>query len=196
MRLKYSWALVLLLSGCQLTQPNSSTTPTPETNKSEQTAKQNATKTKSKNKQSLAKDSAKDTPKVLSPQEQEDVWQRIAMQLEMDIPNNKKVDYYRTWYLKHPNHLYTVSKRAAPFLYMITQRIEERGLPMELALLPVVESSFDAFAYSHGSAAGLWQFVPGTGKMMGLEQNYWYDGRRDVAASTDAALDYLVQLNE
>ncbi|MCV5224846.1 transglycosylase SLT domain-containing protein, partial [Escherichia coli] len=67
---------------------------------------------------------------------------------------------------------------------MITQRIEERGLPMELALLPVVESSFDAFAYSHGSAAGLWQFVPGTGKMMGLEQNYWYDGRRDVAAST------------
>ncbi|MDW2127314.1 transglycosylase SLT domain-containing protein, partial [Vibrio sp. 2033] len=122
--------------------------------------------------------------------------QRIAMQLEMDIPNNKKVDYYRTWYLKHPNHLYTVSKRAAPFLYMITQRIEERGLPMELALLPVVESSFDAFAYSHGSAAGLWQFVPGTGKMMGLEQNYWYDGRRDVAASTDAALDYLVQLNE
>ncbi|MDW1632071.1 transglycosylase SLT domain-containing protein, partial [Vibrio sp. Y176] len=69
-------------------------------------------------------------------------------------------------------------------------------LPMELALLPVVESSFDAFAYSHGSAAGLWQFVPGTGKMMGLEQNYWYDGRRDVAASTDAALDYLVQLNE
>lgn len=196
MRLKYSWALVLLLSGCQLTQPNSSTTPTPETNKSEQTAKQNATKTKSKNKQSLAKDSAKDTPKVLSPQEQEDVWQRIAMQLEMDIPNNKKVDYYRTWYLKHPNHLYTVSKRAAPFLYMITQRIEERGLPMELALLPVVESSFDAFAYSHGSAAGLWQFVPGTGKMMGLEQNYWYDGRRDVSASTDAALDYLVQLNE
>ncbi len=195
MRLKYSWALVLLLSGCQLTQPNSSTTPTPETNKSEQTAKQNATKTKSKTNNLWRKILLRIRQSSL-PQEQEDVWQRIAMQLEMDIPNNKKVDYYRTWYLKHPNHLYTVSKRAAPFLYMIAQRIEERGLPMELALLPVVESSFDAFAYSHGSAAGLWQFVPGTGKMMGLEQNYWYDGRRDVAASTDAALDYLVQLNE
>ncbi|MDF5688460.1 transglycosylase SLT domain-containing protein, partial [Vibrio parahaemolyticus] len=163
---------------------------------SEQTAKQNAVKAQPGNKSSLAKKSANDAPKVLSPQEQEDVWQRIAMRLDMDIPNHKKVDYYRTWYLKHPNHLYTVSKRATPFLYMITKRIEERGLPMELALLPVVESSFDAFAYSHGSAAGLWQFVPGTGKMMGLEQNYWYDGRRDVAAATDAALDYLVQLNE
>ncbi|MCQ9050536.1 lytic transglycosylase [Vibrio diabolicus] len=195
MRLKYTWALALLLSGCQLTQSDS-TSSTPETNKSEQTAKQNAAKAQPGNTSSLAKKSANDTPKVLSPQEQEDVWQRIAMQLEMDIPNHKKVDYYRTWYLKHPNHLYTVSKRATPFLYMITKRIEERGLPMELALLPVVESSFDAFAYSHGSAAGLWQFVPGTGKMMGLEQNYWYDGRRDVAAATDAALDYLVQLNE
>ncbi|BDR17420.1 LysM peptidoglycan-binding domain-containing protein [Vibrio sp. STUT-A16] len=195
MRLKYTWALALLLSGCQLTQSDS-TSSTPETNKSEQTAKQNAAKAQPGNTSSLAKKSANDAPKVLSPQEQEDVWQRIAMQLEMDIPNHKKVDYYRTWYLKHPNHLYTVSKRATPFLYMITKRIEERGLPMELALLPVVESSFDAFAYSHGSAAGLWQFVPGTGKMMGLEQNYWYDGRRDVAAATDAALDYLVQLNE
>ncbi len=195
MRLKYTWALALLLSGCQLTQSDS-TSSTPETNKSEQTAKQNAVKAQPGNKSSLAKKSANDAPKVLSPQEQEDVWQRIAMQLDMDIPNHKKVDYYRTWYLKHPNHLYTVSKRATPFLYMITKRIEERGLPMELALLPVVESSFDAFAYSHGSAAGLWQFVPGTGKMMGLEQNYWYDGRRDVAAATDAALDYLVQLNE
>ncbi|HHF3265950.1 lytic transglycosylase [Vibrio alginolyticus] len=195
MRLKYTWALALLLSGCQLTQ-SGSTSSTPETNKSEQTAKQNAVKAQPGNKSSLAKKSANDAPKVLSPQEQEDVWQRIAMQLDMDIPNHKKVDYYRTWYLKHPNHLYTVSKRATPFLYMITKRIEERGLPMELALLPVVESSFDAFAYSHGSAAGLWQFVPGTGKVMGLEQNYWYDGRRDVAAATDAALDYLVQLNE
>ncbi|ALR14877.1 LysM peptidoglycan-binding domain-containing protein [Vibrio natriegens] len=194
MRLKYSLALALLLSGCQMTSPDS-TTSTPETNKSELAAKQKAAKEQAKSKQSLT-DAVKETPKVLSPQEQEDVWQRIAMQLEMDIPHNKKVDYYRTWYLKHPNHLKTVSQRAEPFLYMIAEQIEKRGLPMELALLPVVESSFDAFAYSHGSAAGLWQFVPGTGKMMGLEQNYWYDGRRDVAASTEAALDYLVQLNK
>ncbi|MGY0614066.1 LysM peptidoglycan-binding domain-containing protein [Vibrio sp. FJH11] len=194
MRLKYSMALALLLSGCQMTSPDS-TTATPETNKSELVAKQKAAKEQAKSKQSLTKKTVKDTPKVLSPQEQEDVWQRIAMQLDMDIPNNKTVNYYRTWYLKHPNHLKTVSQRAEPFLYMIAEKIEKRGLPMELALLPVVESSFDAFAYSHGSAAGLWQFVPGTGRMMGLEQNYWYDGRRDVAASTDAALDYLEQLS-
>ncbi len=201
MRLKYSLALALLLSGCQMTSPDSTTKP--ETNKSELAAKQKAAKEQAKSKQSLVttqssakKTVVKDAPKALSPQEQEDVWQRIAMQLEMDIPNNKKVDYYRTWYLKHPNHLKTVSKRAEPFLYMIVEQIEKRGFPMELALLPVVESSFDAFAYSHGSAAGLWQFVPGTGKMMGLKQNYWYDGRRDVTASTEAALDYLEQLNK
>ncbi|MEF1341214.1 transglycosylase SLT domain-containing protein, partial [Vibrio rotiferianus] len=138
----------------------------------------------------------KAAPKVITPQEQQDVWRRIGMQLEMDIPQSKKIDYYRTWYLKHPGHLRTVSQRAEPFLYLITEKIEARNLPLELALLPVVESSFDAFAYSHGSAAGLWQFVPGTGKMMGLEQNFWYDGRRDVDASTDAALEYLVKLNQ
>ncbi|MGR5131416.1 LysM peptidoglycan-binding domain-containing protein [Vibrio alfacsensis] len=193
MRLKYTLALTLLLSGCQLAQPDLTNSPTQETNNPEQVVKQDKAQADSSKKQPVAKETAKPTPKVIAPQDQEDVWQRIAMQLDMDIPDNKKVAYYRTWYLKHPSHLRTVSKRAEPFLYMITKRIEERGLPMELALLPVVESSFDAFAYSHGSAAGLWQFVPGTGKMMGLEQNYWYDGRRDVSASTDAALSYLEQ---
>ncbi|GAM62001.1 membrane-bound lytic murein transglycosylase D precursor [Vibrio ishigakensis] len=137
-----------------------------------------------------------EAPKELTPQEQEDVWKRIGMQLELPVADHKKVEYYRNWYLKHPSHLRTVSKRAEPFLYLITEKIEERNLPLELALLPVVESSFDAFAYSHGSAAGLWQFIPGTGKMYGLEQTYWYDGRRDVEASTDAALNYLTYLSE
>ncbi|ADT86280.1 soluble lytic murein transglycosylase [Vibrio furnissii NCTC 11218] len=123
------------------------------------------------------------------------MWQRIAMQLQLPIPDDKTVDYYRTWYIKHPGHLEIVAKRAEPFLYLITEKIEQRNLPLELALLPIVESSFDAFAYSHGSAAGLWQFVPGTGKMYGLEQNFWYDGRRDVDAATDAALDYLTYLS-
>ncbi|MGL6258178.1 LysM peptidoglycan-binding domain-containing protein [Vibrio sp. WXL210] len=130
---------------------------------------------------------------VITPQSQEDVWQRMAMQFEMEVPDHKTVNYYRTWYLKHPSHLRTVSQRAQPFMHLIVEKIEERGLPLELALLPIVESSFDAFAYSHGRAAGLWQFVPATGKAMGLEQNFWYDGRRDVAASTDAALNYLAQ---
>lgn len=188
MRVQHSWVLALLLAGCQLTQPTETgEAVTPDTNQPTSTHPV-------KPQAQVVKPVAKPRPEV-TPQTQQDVWQRIAMQLELPIPEHKSVDYYRTWYLKHPNHLKTVSKRAEPFLYLITEKIEQRGLPLELALLPVVESSFDAFAYSHGSAAGLWQFVPGTGEMYGLKQNFWYDGRRDVAAATDAALDYLTYLN-
>ncbi|SEG61362.1 LysM peptidoglycan-binding domain-containing protein [Vibrio hangzhouensis] len=190
MHKKYSWALALLLAGCQLTQPETSSTTTEPTNSPAETAT-----TKTTTPVSVDTPDTQPAPKVLTPQEQEDVWQRIAMQLEMEIPDNAKVDYYRKWYIKHPHHLKTVSERAKPFLYLITEEIEARELPLELALLPIVESSFDAFAYSHGSAAGLWQFVPATGKAFGLDQTYWYDGRRDVTASTQAALDYLTQLN-
>ncbi len=104
---------------------------------------------------------------VVTPQSQEDVWKRISMQLEMPAPDSKRVNYYRNWYLKHPQHLETVAKRAEPFLYLITEKVEERGIPLEIALLPIVESSFDQFAYSHGRAAGLWQFVPDTGRRFG-----------------------------
>lgn len=97
---------------------------------------------------------------------------------------------------QNPGHLQAIASRAEPFLYLITEKVEQRGLPLELVLLPIVESSFDPFAYSHGSAAGLWQFISSTGKRYGLKQNFWYDGRRDVAAATDAALDYLTVLNQ
>ncbi|EIJ0981341.1 TPA: LysM peptidoglycan-binding domain-containing protein [Vibrio vulnificus] len=195
MRFKFSWVFVLLLlSGCQSLPTESNTSAAPETNASQaKSSQQTATKVKSSDK---ALEKVAPEQPVVTPQTQEDVWQRIAMQLSLDVPDHEKVDYYRTWYLKHPNHLKTVSQRATPFLYLITEKIEARDLPLELALLPVVESSFDPFAYSHGSAAGLWQFVPGTGKMYGLEQNFWYDGRRDVVAATDAALDYLTYLNK
>ncbi|TRN21098.1 lytic transglycosylase [Vibrio furnissii] len=187
MRVQFSWVIALLLAGCQLTQPLSQNTS--ETNEENTPASQGTPPTKPKKTPVVV------APKVLTPQEQDDVWQRIAMQLQLPIPDDKTVDYYRTWYIKHPGHLEIVAKRAEPFLYLITEKIEQRNLPLELALLPIVESSFDAFAYSHGSAAGLWQFVPGTGKMYGLEQNFWYDGRRDVDAATDAALDYLTYLS-
>ncbi|CAH8200455.1 Membrane-bound lytic murein transglycosylase D precursor [Vibrio aestuarianus] len=192
MRVQFSWVVVLLLAGCQITQPVDQTT-SPNSEEANSPQVQTSTNRTHANKPVQP---AKVLPKVVTPQQQKDVWQRIAMQLSMDIPDHKSISYYRTWYLKHPNHLKTVSKRAEPFLYLITEKIEQRGLPLELALLPIVESSFDAFAYSHGSAAGLWQFVPGTGEMYGLEQNFWYDGRRDIDAATDAALDYLTYLNK
>ncbi|WP_232824612.1 LysM peptidoglycan-binding domain-containing protein [Algibacillus agarilyticus] len=124
------------------------------------------------------------------------IWQRIQAKLTFDIPENRRVAIQRSWYARHPDYLNRVAKRAEPFLYMIVEEIEARGLPMELVLLPIVESAFDPFAYSHGRASGLWQFVPQTGDRFGLHQNWWYDGRRDVPAATKAALDYLTFLHK
>jgi membrane-bound lytic murein transglycosylase D len=98
------------------------------------------------------------------------------------------------WYVAHPEYLSRVFGRAERYLYHIVEALEEREMPVDLALLPVVESAFDPFAYSHGRAAGLWQIIPGTARHLGLTQNWWYDGRRDVIDSTRAALDYLERL--
>ncbi len=125
-----------------------------------------------------------------------DIWQYIRSKLAFDIPDNRRVENQQRWYLQHPDYMGRVSKRAAPFLYHIVQALEEHNLPMELALLPIVESAFDPFAYSHGRAAGMWQFIPGTAKRFGMKRNWWYDGRRDVIASTEGALKYLAYLHK
>ena len=126
----------------------------------------------------------------------DDVWKRIEHQLTFHVPQNRKVVAERNWYVKHPDYFKRIAKRAEPFLYFIVEEIEKRQMPMELALLPIVESAFDPFAYSHGRASGLWQFVPGTGNRFKLKQTWWYDGRRDVIAATHAALDYLSFLHK
>jgi len=126
----------------------------------------------------------------------DDLWQRIRAKLTFDIPENKRVVMQRNWYAKHPRYLDRVAKRAEPFLFYIVQELEKHDIPMEMALLPIVESAFDPFAYSHGRASGMWQFVPGTGKRFGMKQNWWYDGRRDVIASTQGAIKYLKYLNK
>lgn len=137
----------------------------------------------------------KKTP-TITPQQQKNVWDRIAMQIDTPIPNNKRIRYYRNWYLKHPRNLQIISERAQPFLYYITKEVEKRGMPLEIALLPIVESSFDTHAYSGSSAAGLWQIIPDTGRRFGLKQTHWYDGRRDVIKSTNAALNLLEYLHK
>ena len=124
------------------------------------------------------------------------LWVHAANQFLFEIPDNARLNAQRKWYLKHPNYMKRVSNRAAPFLYYIVDEIERRDMPMEIALLPIVESAFDPFAYSHGSAAGMWQFISGTAKRFGLKQTWWYDGRRDVIASTHGALDYLEYLHK
>ena len=100
------------------------------------------------------------------------------------------------WYASHPQYLDRVFARASRYMYFIVEQLDEREMPLEFALLPIVESAYDPFAYSHGRAAGLWQIIPGTGKRLGLKQDWWYDGRRDVVAATGAALDYLEAMHE
>ena len=133
---------------------------------------------------------------VQAPVEFDDVWKRVAYQLSINVPQNRQVVSERNWYAKHPSYIKRVTKRAEPFLHFIVDEIEKREMPIELALLPIVESAFDPFAYSHGRASGLWQFIPGTGNRFQLKQSWWYDGRRDVIAATHAALDYLSFLHK
>lgn len=125
------------------------------------------------------------------------IWPRIraGFQLPPDI-EHPSLQNEINWFTRYPNYMQRVMQRAEPFLYYILAEAEKRKLPTELVLLPVVESAFQPFAYSHGRAAGIWQFIPATGRAYGLKQNWWYDGRRDIYASTQAALNYLEKLNK
>jgi membrane-bound lytic murein transglycosylase D len=100
------------------------------------------------------------------------------------------------FYTRKPGQVESVLQRGEPYLAYIYAEIKKRNFPSELLLLPFIESGYDPYAYSHGHAAGLWQFIPGTGTHYGLKQDWWYDGRRDVVASTDAALNYLDKLQQ
>jgi len=127
----------------------------------------------------------------------ETLWQRIVNDMQLQAHQaHPRVEEFIKYYSRNQRYINSVSERAEPFLFMITEQIQAANMPAEIALLPIVESAFQPFAYSHGRAAGIWQFIPGTGKMYGLQQNWWYDGRRDVFASTGAALKYLQRLHE
>jgi membrane-bound lytic murein transglycosylase D len=128
--------------------------------------------------------------------ELEDLWERIQLQLTFKVPQTRPIVEQRNFYSNNQAYLDRVAGRAQPFLYLIVQEIEKRNMPLELALLPIVESAFDPFAHSNSAASGMWQFMPATAKRFGLKQNFWYDGRRDVIASTRAALDYLQYLHD
>jgi len=125
-----------------------------------------------------------------------DSWQYLISLFSIPEQNNERINKAVAWYLAHPKYIHTIQTRAEPYLFAIIQAVEKKGLPGEFALLPAVESGFKAHAYSHARAAGLWQFIPSTGKIFGLEQNWWYDGRRDIYASTEAATDYLQKLGK
>ena len=124
------------------------------------------------------------------------VWERLLSLYSLPDIKNPRIDRELYWYLEHPASLAIIQQRAEPYLHHILDEIEAKKIPGELALLPVVESAFVPDAYSKADASGLWQFVPSTGKEYGLQQNNWYDGRRDIYASTKAATTYLKELSE
>jgi len=123
-----------------------------------------------------------------------DLWYRLREGYELQEHENRNIKALVDYYSARPRYFSHLAKQAAPYLYHIVEEVEERGLPLELALLPAVESTFNPMALSHVKAAGIWQFMPRTGRHFGLKQNKWYDGRRDIIASTNAALDYLEYL--
>ena len=124
-----------------------------------------------------------------------DIWDRIRRGLSMPDLDNDLVRDREQWYASRPDYIQRMTERSSRYLFHIVEEIERRNLPMELALLPFIESAFNPQAVSSARAAGMWQFMPATGQSFDLKQNVFRDDRRDVLASTRAALDYLEQLH-
>ena len=135
-------------------------------------------------------------PKIDRTVAPEDLWQRIRQGFAMPDIDNALVQRQTAYYAARPEYLQRMFDRSRLYLFHIVEEVEKRGMPTELALLPMVESAFNPMAYSRAHASGLWQFIPGTGRRYELKQNWWYDGRRDIVDSTNAALDYLAALYE
>ena len=132
----------------------------------------------------------------LVPNQYPDVFDRIRAGFKLEDVESRQIDQQLAFFANNPAYLERVFGRASLYMHHIVQEIEARGMPLELALLPVIESAFEPYARSWATANGLWQFMPGTGERFGLKQDWWYDGRRDVLASTKAALDYLQYMHD
>lgn len=128
----------------------------------------------------------------------DDIWQRVrdGFQLQPHLANNPRIEHQRLWFASRGRSIEIMSERSAPYMYYIVENLEARNMPLELALLPMIESAYDPLAYSRSHASGLWQFIPSTGRHFNLKQSHWYDARRDITASTQAALKYLEYLHD
>jgi len=200
----YMSAVVLSLAGCSQhttkTKPSpvsiSDDAPEPATVVSSVTPPQSEARLFHFSKKGVRQVNVTDTNRSKRVQyEYANLWERLFDNYALPDVQNRAVDRELSWFVNHPTYLQRAQQRAEPFLYNIVQQIERQGVPGELALLPVVESAFQAQAVSPAKAAGIWQFIPTTGRNYGLKQNHAYDGRRDVYASTKAAIKYLKKLN-
>lgn len=123
-----------------------------------------------------------------------DIWERVRNGFTLDGYDHPGVESDIRWYSRHQQYLDRVAERAENYLFFVMEEVDRRNMPSEIALLPIVESAYHPFAYSHGRAAGIWQFIPSTAHRYGMKQDWWYDGRRDIYASTTGALNYLDDL--
>lgn len=124
-----------------------------------------------------------------------DLWSRIKDGYAMPNLESQYTINHETWYATRPDYVKRMLERSQKYLFHIVEEVEKRGMPTEIALLPMIESAFNPQAYSRSAASGIWQFIPSTGKHFGLQQNWWVDNRRDVTAATSAALTYLQKLH-
>lgn len=125
----------------------------------------------------------------------DDLWQRIKDGYAIPDSTSALVANHESWYSSRPAYVRRMVERSQKYLFHIVEEVEKRGMPTEIALLPMIESAYNPQAYSSGHASGIWQFIPSTGKHFGLKQNWWVDNRRNVIIATDAALTYLQKLH-
>ncbi len=170
---------LIILSGCESTPDTPTSTPEIKANP-----------------KTIVSEQREDITQVapLTTKELDDVWQRIRAQLTFANSSHPAVQQRIAWYLSHPNYMDEISRRAEPYLYYIVDEVEKRELPIELALMPLIESDFNASAYSHKHASGLWQLTPAIATYFKVQITPWYDGRQDVIDSTRAALDFMEYL--
>ena len=118
----------------------------------------------------------------------EDLWARIRKGYGMPELDDPNVAKWEEWYSSRPDYVARMVDRSRRYLYYVIVEVEERGMPAEIALLPMIESAYNPNALSTSRASGIWQFIPSTGKLYGMKQSFWFDSRRDVIAGTEGAL--------
>jgi len=124
------------------------------------------------------------------------IWPRINNGYKMKERPSRRIRNFEKWYSKRPEYVQRMLERSEKYLFYVVGEVEKRNMPMEIALLPMIESAYNPIATSRQKAAGMWQFIPSTGKIYGLEQNWWVDNRRTVMEATNAALNYLEKLHK
>jgi membrane-bound lytic murein transglycosylase D len=192
MRFIFSALLVLMLAACASQGPTTSSN-TITSNPASQQAVADALRNTAAAKETINVDQGS-VDQLTSPDA--DLWARIRRGFQMPDLQSDLVDMQGNWYAQRPEYVQRMTERSQKYLYHIVEELEQRHMPTELALLPFIESAYNPQALSVAKAAGMWQFVPDTGRTYNLKQNMWQDERRDVLASTSAALDYLSRLHD